>query len=274
MFKKHTTIIEGCFKKDILIDTTIYKGSNSNKVIIFSHGFKGFKDWGPFNRIAEYFSSRGFVFVKFNFSYNGTSIASPCDFVDLDSFGNNNFCKELDDLGLVINWVKGKYPNSEITLFGHSRGGAISILKSAEDDRISNIISWASPSDFLAKLPVLEKVKKWQETNIVYIYNGRTKQNMPLYYQFYENCISNSKRLNIKRAITKMEVPHLHVHGDTDTIVLIDEAYNIKKWNSKTRLHIIKGADHVFDGCHPYDLAAFPKNLKEAIDSSLDFLKC
>ena len=92
------------------------------------------------------------MFVKFNFSYNGTSIDSPFDFVDLDAFGNNNFCKELDDLELVINWVKDKFFNSAIILFGHSRGGAISILKSVEDNRISNVVSWASPSNFLTKL--------------------------------------------------------------------------------------------------------------------------
>jgi len=273
MFKKYNTIIKGSSKKEILIDTTFYEESVTNEVVVFSHGFKGFKDWGPFNKIAEHFASNGFVFVKFNFSYNGTSIDSPSDFVDLEAFGNNNFCKELDDLGLVIDWVVNKFTNSKITLFGHSRGGTISILKSAEDDRISNVTSWASPSDFLAKLPVYEKANKWKESNVAYIYNGRTKQNMPLYYQFYENCIANADRLNIKNAVINMQVPHLHVHGDADPTVLIDEAHNIKSWNSKTHLHIIKGGNHVFDGCHPYDLIAFPKDLKDAIDTTIDFLK-
>ena len=70
-----------------------------------------------------------------------------------------------------------------------------------------------------------------------------------------------------------MKVPHFHVHGDADTTVLIDEAYNIKRWNYRTKLHIIKGANHVFDGCHPYNFAAFPTDLKDAIYSSVLFLK-
>ena len=38
------------------------------------------------------------MFVKFNFSHNGTTLESPSDFKDLESFGNNNFSKELYDL--------------------------------------------------------------------------------------------------------------------------------------------------------------------------------
>ena len=137
MFKKDALVIKGSSKRKILIDTTVLEESNSKRVVIFSHGFKGFKDWGPFNKIAEYFALNGFVFVKFNFSYNGTSIEKPSDFVDLEAFGNNNFCKELDDLEIVIDWVRSEFLSAEITLFGHSRGGAISVLKSKEDNLIS-----------------------------------------------------------------------------------------------------------------------------------------
>ena len=82
MITKYSTVIKGSSDKPILIDSTFSKECITNKVVIFSHGFKGFKDWGPFNKIADCFASNGFVFVKFNFSYNGTSIESAEDFVD------------------------------------------------------------------------------------------------------------------------------------------------------------------------------------------------
>ena len=45
--------------------------NNTNKnLIIFCHGFKGFKDWGPWNLVAEHFAKAGFFFIKFNFSHN------------------------------------------------------------------------------------------------------------------------------------------------------------------------------------------------------------
>jgi pimeloyl-ACP methyl ester carboxylesterase len=273
MFEKYNKIIRGSSSKDILIDVTFNKRIFSNKIIIFSHGFKGFKDWGPFNKVAEYFAVNGFIFVKFNFSFNGTSTNNPSSFVDLDAFGYNNFCKELDDLALVINWVKDEFSCNSITLFGHSRGGAISIIKSAEDSCISNVISWASPSNLLSKLPIYSKVKIWKETNVAYVYNGRTKQNMPLFYQFYENCLANSDRLSIEKSIKKIKIPHLHIHGDADPTVLIDEAYNIKSWNRKVYLHVIKGANHVFNASHPYNASVFPADLTEALNTTLDSLE-
>lgn len=277
--QKKSFIIDGSAKKPILIDIT-YKETNCPKnIVLFSHGFKGFKDWGPFPNIAEYFASNNFVFVKFNFSHNGTNPDNPIDFVDLKAFGNNNFSKELDDLSLVIDYLLDSYECNkefncnEIILFGHSRGGAISLLKSAEDDRITSVVSWASPSNLIDRLSKEEKAAKWKQTKIAYIYNGRTKQNMPMYYQFYEDCIENSDRLNIENAVSNLKVPHLHIHGDADPTVLIEEAYNFKKWNKNTILHIIKDANHVFNGCHPFHSDVFPKDLQEAIDVTINFLK-
>jgi len=280
MIKKlNNIVIEGSAGKPILIDATFKANAQAKQVVVFCHGFKGFKDWGPFNKIATYFAEKDIVFVKFNFSYNGTTTNDPINFGDLKAFGNNNFCKELDDLSLVLDWIenckelKGEIDISKISLFGHSRGGSIAMLKSAEDIRVKKVISWASPSNFLDRLPEKEKLAKWKELGVAYIYNGRTKQNMPMYFQFYENCIKFAKRLNIKNAVSKMSVPHLLVHGSDDPTVLLSEAVSIKSWNTNTHLHIIDGANHVLGGFHPYDLEKFPKDLQEAIDVTIKFLK-
>ena len=277
--KLNNIVIEGSAGKPILVDTTFKANSSAKKVVVFCHGFKGFKDWGPFNKIATHFAEQDIVFVKFNFSYNGTTIDDPSNFGDLKAFGNNNFCKELNDLGLVLDWIenckelKGEIDASKISLFGHSRGGSIAMLKTTEDRRVANLIAWASPSNFLDRLPEGEKLAKWKEMNVAYIYNGRTKQNMPMYFQFYENCIEFAERLNIQNAVSKMSIPHLIVHGSDDPTVLISEAVNIKSWNANTHLHVINGANHVLGGFHPYDLEKFPKYLQEAIDVTIKFLK-
>ena len=279
MLKKENKIIEGSVGKPILIDVTFRANSKAKQVVVFCHGFKGFKDWGPFNDIANYFAEQGIVFVKFNFSFNGTTIDDPSNFGDLKAFGNNNFCKELDDLTLVLDWIenckelKGEIDTSKISLFGHSRGGSIALLKTAEDRRVAKVVSWASPSNFLDRLPKQEKLNKWKEMDVAYIYNGRIKKNMPMYFQFYENCIANADRLNIQNAVVKMNIPHLIVHGSEDPTVLLAEAERMKSWNSNTLLHVIEGANHVLGGFHPYDLANFPKDLQEAIDVTIKFLK-
>ena len=277
--KLNNLIIDGSAGKPILIDATFKANLQAKQVVVFCHGFKGFKDWGPFNEIANHFADNDIVFVKFNFSFNGTTTNDPINFGDLKAFGNNNFCKELDDLSLVLDWIencqelKGEIDTSKISLFGHSRGGSIVMLKTAEDRRVEKVISWASPSSFLERLPKKEKLAKWKELGVAYIYNGRTKQNMPMYFQFYENCIKFAKRLNIQNAVSKMSIPHLLVHGNEDPTVLLSEAVNIKSWNPDIDLHIIDGANHVLGGFHPYALEKFPKDLQEAIDVTIKFLK-
>ena len=272
VINKSNITIDGSNNRPILIDTTFNQNEVSRKVVVFSHGFKGFKDWGPFNKIATEFAKNDFTFVKFNFSHNGTTIKDPIDFVDLNAFGNNNFCKELDDLGFVLDWVEENLNPKEISLFGHSRGGGISMLKTAEDKRITKVISWASPSDFTNRM-LKEKIAVWRERGVAYIYNGRTKQNMPMYYQFYEDCIANRQRIIIKRAVESMQIPQLIIHGNDDPTVKIDEAKNLNTWNSKSKLHIIDGANHVLGGFHPYDLDKFPAHLTEAVNVTIDFLK-
>ena len=83
----------------------IKKLNQLKPIVIFCHGYKGFKDWGAWNLMAEAFAEAGFFFIKFNFSHNGGTVEQPIDFPDLEAFGNNNYTKELDDLESVIDWV-------------------------------------------------------------------------------------------------------------------------------------------------------------------------
>src|SRR6185312_11835318 len=135
--------IAGKYGKPIFADVFYKEGKEAKPIIIFSHGFKGFKDWGAYNLLAQFFANKKFIFVKFDFSHNGISHDKEGDFDDLAAFGNNNFEIELDDLGQVINWISETplVPEfqknlNEIYLIGHSRGGGISILKAGEDKHI------------------------------------------------------------------------------------------------------------------------------------------
>ena len=97
--------INGKHNKPILTDLFFKESNQLKPILIFCHGYKGFKDWGAWNLMAQNFANAGFFFVKFNFSHNGGTAEQPIDFPDLEAFGNNNYSKELDDLGNVIDWV-------------------------------------------------------------------------------------------------------------------------------------------------------------------------
>ena len=70
MTNQQIFIIIGTGNRPILIDVTYKENKKGKRVVVFSHGFKGFKDWGAFNQIAETFAENNFVFVKFNFPNN------------------------------------------------------------------------------------------------------------------------------------------------------------------------------------------------------------
>ena len=273
------TIIEGKHLKPIVLDVFYSETKTQKPIIIFCHGYKGFKDWGAWNIMAKAFAEAGFFFIKFNFSHNGGTINKPIDFPDLDAFGNNNYTKELDDLETVIDWIssnpdyKKEADLNNISLIGHSRAGGIVTIKSEEDNRIKKVISFAGVCDFGKRTATSGDLEQWKKDGVKYVVNGRTKQNMPHFYQFYENFIENEERLTIQRAVSNLEIPYLIIHGDNDTSVFIEEAKNLHSWNSNSRLEIIQNANHVFNTSHPWEKDSLSKELEETTQICIDFLK-
>ncbi|MBL6873233.1 MAG: prolyl oligopeptidase family serine peptidase [Flavobacteriales bacterium] len=261
--------------KEILLDLNL-SSKNNLPLVIFSHGFKGFKDWGPFNEVSNQFVNEGLNFLKFNFSYNGVTVEDPTNFVDLEAFGNNNFTIELEDLESIINWsleyLEDKVDTNQIYLMGHSRGGGISILKSSHNKHIKKVVSWASVSDFERRI-INDKLDLWKERGVAYVFNGRTNQQMPLYYQFYEDFMRNKESLSIEKASKSLQIPLLVVHGDNDETVYFREAEELNSWAKHSSLLKIENCDHVFNAKHPFDSQSMPKELKLAIEESISFFK-
>ena len=129
-FSKNT-VLERPGQKPLLIDSLVGDNKKNQPLIIFCHGYKGYKDWGAWSLMARTFAMSGIAFVKFNFSHNGGTMAQPIDFPDLDAFGHNNYSMELDDLGDIIDWCISKFKDddrvniNQLSLMGHSRGGGI-----------------------------------------------------------------------------------------------------------------------------------------------------
>lgn len=271
--------ILGKHSKPIVTDVFYNETHQPKKVVIFCHGYKGFKDWGAWNLMAAKFAKAGFYFVKFNFSHNGGTAENPIDFPDLEAFGNNNYTKELDDLESVLDWISSeeKFKNEinmdDISVIGHSRGGGIVLLKANEDARIKKVISLAAVADIGSRSSITGDLENWKKDGVKYVVNGRTKQQMPHFYQFYEDFKANEERLNIQKAVEKIKIPQLVVHGDKDTSVAVDEAHQIHSWNPNSILEIIENADHVFNVSHPWEKEKLSKELVAVTAICIEFLK-
>lgn len=273
--------IDGSRERPIMLDV-FYKATGRPKpLVIFCHGFKGFKDWGHFNLIAKTFADAGFVFCKFNFSFNGGTEEQVIDFPDLEAFGQNNISTELNDLGVLIDaWQKPHQfiPDTEVnrehlTVIGHSRGGGSSILKTAEDSRVKQLITLASISQIGRLFENPAFLEKWKKEGVIYIPNGRTLQQMPMYYQYYEDFVLNKERLDIQQAAANIKVPWLIVHGDNDNVVPIQDAKNLNELNPNSELLVIENGDHTFGGMHPWTEDELPDDAKLVLEKSILFLK-
>jgi alpha/beta superfamily hydrolase len=270
-------IIQGKHHKPIVADLFYHESATKLPIVIFTHGFKGFKDWGPYDIIAEKFAKAGFAFIKFNFSHNGTTPENLTEFVDLEAFGNNNFTKELDDLQVVVDWLH-HHPLSQlfdltsINLSGHSRGGAISIIKASEDSRISKVASWAAPVEF-SRYISQEQLQVWQQTGVIYVENFRTGQQMPLYYQLAEDILSNPQRINIRQAVKALKIPQLIVHGTADETVHFNDALLMHSWNTQAVFKSITQANHSFGAEHPFFHQQLPAHYQQVVEETILFFK-
>lgn len=280
MIAKKNNILQSKDKKPIVYDIYFEPSTTPKPIVIFAHGYKGFKDWGAWELVAETFASAGFFFLKFNFSHNGGTIEDPIDFPDLEAFANNNYSLELDDLNRIVDFICSENDfldeiNSEkINLIGHSRGGGIVLIHAAEDSRINSVITWAGVSDFKVRFQKgTEGFENWLKSGITYIENSRTQQQLPHYIQFYKDFEENEYRLTIKRAVSNLNKPQLILHGSDDVTVSTKEAIDIKKWNPESELEIINEADHVFGSRHPWEEKNLPKNLEQVVNLTLTFLK-
>ncbi len=280
IIKKKNLEVQGKHGKPILTDL-IFDGENKPKpVVIFCHGYKGFKDWGAWEKMGEQIAREGFFFIKFNFSHNGTTPNDPETFMDIEAFGENNYMKELDDLQSLIDHIllpgfdfAAHLEIHNINLIGHSRGGGIAAIKASEESRISKLITFSSVSDFGSRFPEKKELEKWEKKGVSYIVNTRTKQQLPHHFQFYENFKKNEERLTISRAVKKLSIPHLIVHGSNDTSVPISDSGKLFEWSPFPDLLLVESADHVYGISHPWNGEDLPKEFTYVLDRTITFLK-
>lgn len=229
---------------------------SNSPCLILVHGFKGFKDWGFFPYLGEYYSKKGFFVLSFNFSHNGVG-SSESDFNELDKFANNTISLEVSELTEIINaYDEGFFGNNnsnKIILLGHSRGGAVALLSSLVNKKPSYYILLAS----VAKLDRYTERQKneWRKKGYFEIINSRTNQIMRLNVCLLDDIENNlNDKLSIEKAAKNLNKPLLIIHGEQDLTVPVIEANMIYNWSNKkvTEIAKIPTAGHTFDIVHPF----------------------
>jgi dipeptidyl aminopeptidase/acylaminoacyl peptidase len=278
MVNKRNIILKNSFNLEILAE--IFTGFRDSPLpapaLIFCHGFKGFKDWGGFPYMMEKLADAGFASASFNFSCSGVSKENPAEFTRLDLFAENTHTREIGDLEIVIdhfynNANEYNIDKNRIALAGHSRGGGTAILKSAEDNRIKCVITLSSIA--AVDRYTREQKNRWRKKGFIEIPNMRTRQIMRMNKTFLDDIERNTERLNIARAIGRLKIPVLIIHGKEDLAVKYTDALELYENSNKelTELFLIENTGHTFGTEHPFK--GTTKAFDDAIGKAVEFLK-
>lgn len=212
----------------------------AGRLVVIGHGVTANKDRAWATTLASALSAAGVASLRFSFSGNGESEGD---------FRQSTVTKEVADLGSVLDAVlsSGTRP---ICFVGHSMGGAVGVLRAAEDERIKLLVSLAGmvhTHDFAQRK--FGELKPGQDLMW-------DKPECPLSTEFMEDM----ERIGtvLPRA-PEVRVPWLLVHGTGDTVVPASEAREIAAaapTPAQVELVEFEGGDHLFSGADEARMAA------------------
>lgn len=276
--KKTEVIIKGTEGKEITLDYRIPL-KTKGPIVLYAHGFNGFKDWGGMDLVADEFAKSGLPFVKFNFSHNGTTASALTTFTDLEAYKTNTISKELNDFFIVYNWITKTFTEIlgkklPIVLIGHSRGGSESILfASRKRSAISKLITWAAPA--YADIPwhnwPTDQIFDWKTNEFTEIENKRTKQKLRLGLELFEDFENHKINYNVLSAAQKISIPWLICHGDADETVALENATKLKDAHPQSELLIVKKTGHTFDRSEPWTESKLPTASRKLVKECIRF---
>jgi uncharacterized protein len=255
--------IPGADDQPILGDAHV--PGDARGVVIIAHGFKGYKDYGMFPRIAAHFAERGFIAHRFNFSHSGMTNRIET-FVRPDLFERDTWNKQVFDLRRIIEAIAaGDLDGGGLpyVLFGHSRGGVSVLLTAgrfADDDRFpqpAGVITASAPATCNSLSE--EDSRRLMEQGWIESPSSRTGQTLRLGRAFLREQIDDPTAHDLPALVRRLKCPLLIVHGENDPTVPVDAAHALARAaQADVRTLVDSGADHVFNTPNPMPADAAP----------------
>ena len=253
-----------------------YAGHSSCPILLIIHGFRGSKNWGFFPTIAEEFAQNGSIVLTWNMSLNGYSKNSQ--YIDQpDNFARNTITQEMVDTQSIIDSILQddriisgdirSHWNGDIHVLGHSRGGGIGILISAENPSIKKLALWNTISRF-GRFTERQK-KLWSETGTFPIDETEDGIIIAMNYTYISDLELHGDEFSPLRSIAEVSADILIVHAEQDMTVPIREAYALQEKSHSAHMHSIPQAGHIFGCTHPF--TEMTSSLRDAIDTTTAF---
>lgn len=240
-------------------------------LVVLGHGVTGNRERPVVADTAAALNRAGFDTLAFSFAGNGNSEGE---------FREATISKEVGDLGAVLDAAAGDYAN--LAYIGHSMGGAVGVLRAAQDERIKALVSLAgmvdtktfAETEFGQETP--DEGLMWEEADC------------PLSSTFMKDLCETV--VNVKPATGEFiyRIPWLLIHGTDDDVVLPKDSKNMEELASleipmqtvegtdrdvvvaendvlkpAIKLVMIDGADHSFND---------PKHKKQMTDAVVEWM--
>lgn len=265
-------------KQDIPIYYDLYIPSvtpgSALPVVLFVHGFKGFKDWGAFPDACEELARAGFAVVTFNLSMNGVG-KSMTEFDEPEHFADQTLSQDLEDVGTVIDAVKAKVIDGDrvdldtdrMAIIGHSRGGHTAIAAAAEYTEIQCLVTWSAVADYNARWS--DKMKKdWEKNGYTEIENSRTGQVFKINKRVFDDAVEHADTLIAVKRVEELYIPSMFIAGKEDEAVPYSNSEILfrKCPADEKEVRLIEKTGHTFGVSHPFIASEFPEAFEEVLD--------
>jgi nucleoside-diphosphate-sugar epimerase/pimeloyl-ACP methyl ester carboxylesterase len=247
--------------------------SASLEMVVFVHGYKGFKNWGAWSLAMDVLCDQKRNIFRFDFSLNGVSPWFPDEITEEKRWSENTYRREVEELKVVCSyWQDQGY---RVCVIGHSRGGGIASIASNElqeiDKPVAACMLWASVSDFAARFPVGQRLVDWEKSDCLEVLNKRTGQTLYHPFSFYESFQIEANQLNIQRSLRNLDCPLFIAHSKDDDSVLPAEAKSLSL-AAQTEVEWLGHGGHTFGSKQPWLSATVSDELLELLRLTRVFL--
>lgn len=227
-------------------------------VLVICHGFKGYKDYGFFPRLADAAASAGLVTHRFNFSHSGMTERIET-FERPELFEADTWGKQMMDLRAVVSAIhEGRLAGQGLPVvwFGHSRGGVTVTLAAArafeagDGPQPVGVVLASSPhraNDYPAEVT-------WQlrEEGRLPSPSNRTGQMLHVGKGWLDEIEADPDAFDPVKRIADVACPILLLHGTGDDAVAVESSEALAAAAGKRgRLNLMNGAGHTYDAPNP-----------------------
>ncbi|XP_062213762.1 uncharacterized protein LOC133914748 [Phragmites australis] len=226
--------------------------TGSNKVVVLCHGFRASKNDSIIVDLGAALANQGFSVFRFDFSGNGESEGE---------FQYGNYRKEADDLHSVVSYLyREKYDVTAIV--GHSKGGDVVVLYASIYGDVPMVVNLSGR--FYLEKGIQERLGKefMDRINKEGYIDVLNKSGNVLYRVTKESLM---ERLNTDMRAASLSISKecrfFTIHGSTDEIIPVEDAYEFAKLIPNHKLCVIEGANHCY--------TAHRKELSDAVVGSI-----